>query len=77
MRAAAVAILGLICALPVTAQMRAFKGATIIDGNGGKPIANGVLLIATSERACSRLGASRVAGTLAAMSFCGGGGAIF
>jgi imidazolonepropionase-like amidohydrolase len=42
---AAVAILGLICALPVAAQMRAFTGATIIDGNGGKPIANGVLLI--------------------------------
>ena len=40
-----VAILALICALPAAAQMRAFTGATIIDGNGGKPIANGVLLI--------------------------------
>jgi imidazolonepropionase-like amidohydrolase len=42
---ATVAVLGLICALPAAAQMRAFTGATIIDGNGGKPIANGVLLI--------------------------------
>jgi imidazolonepropionase-like amidohydrolase len=32
-------------ALPATAQIRAFTGATIIDGNGGKPIANGVILI--------------------------------
>ena len=42
---ATVAILGLICAFPAAAQMRAFTGATIIDGTGGKPIANGVLLI--------------------------------
>ena len=42
---ATVAILGLICAFPTAAQMRAFTGATIIDGTGGKPIANGVLLI--------------------------------
>ena len=41
----AVAMFGLICALPAAAQMRAFTGATIIDGNGGKPIANGVVLI--------------------------------
>ncbi len=34
----------LICA-PAIAQMRAFTGATIIDGNGGKPISNGVVLI--------------------------------
>lgn len=43
---AALAILSVICAaLPATAQIRAFTGATIIDGNGGKPIANGVILI--------------------------------
>src|ERR1700722_3931708 len=43
---AALAILGMICAaLPATAQIRAFTGATIIDGNGGKPIENGVILI--------------------------------
>ncbi|MEP6548544.1 MAG: amidohydrolase family protein [Gammaproteobacteria bacterium] len=42
---AALAILGVICALPAAAQIRAFTGATIIDGNGGKPIANGVILI--------------------------------
>ncbi len=40
-----VTILGLLCALPAAAQMRAFTGAAIIDGNGGKPIANGVVLI--------------------------------
>ncbi len=38
-------ILSLICALPAGAQMRAFTGATIIDGNGGNPIQNGVVLI--------------------------------
>ncbi len=38
-------MLSVICALPAAAQMRAFTGATIIDGNGGKPIANGVVLI--------------------------------
>ncbi len=38
-------ILAVFCALPAVAQVRAFTGATIIDGNGGKPIANGVLLI--------------------------------
>jgi imidazolonepropionase-like amidohydrolase len=42
---AVVTILSLICALPATAQMRAFTGATIIDGNGGNPIENGVVLI--------------------------------
>jgi imidazolonepropionase-like amidohydrolase len=41
----AVTMLSMICALPAAAQMRAFTGATIIDGNGGKPIANGVVLI--------------------------------
>jgi imidazolonepropionase-like amidohydrolase len=41
----AATILGLLCALPAMAQLRAFTGATIIDGNGGKPIANGVVLI--------------------------------
>jgi imidazolonepropionase-like amidohydrolase len=40
-----VTILSVACALPVAAQMRAFTGATVIDGNGGKPIANGVVLI--------------------------------
>lgn len=39
------AMLSVLCALPATAQMRAFTGATVIDGNGGKPIANGVVLI--------------------------------
>jgi imidazolonepropionase-like amidohydrolase len=44
--AAALAILSVICAAPpATAQIRAFTGATIIDGNGGKPIVNGVILI--------------------------------
>jgi hypothetical protein len=38
-------ILSMLCALPAAAQMRAFTGATIIDGNGGKPIVNGVVLI--------------------------------
>jgi imidazolonepropionase-like amidohydrolase len=41
-------ILTMVClllALPATAQMRAFTGATVIDGNGGKPIPNGVVLI--------------------------------
>jgi imidazolonepropionase-like amidohydrolase len=38
-------MMGVMLALPAMAQMRAFTGATIIDGNGGKPIANGVLLI--------------------------------
>jgi imidazolonepropionase-like amidohydrolase len=41
----AATILAVFCALPAAAQVRAFTGATIIDGNGGKPIANGVLLI--------------------------------
>src|SRR6202021_3551907 len=41
----AVTILSMLCALPAAAQMRAFTGATIIDGNGGKPIANGVVLV--------------------------------
>lgn len=41
---AALTMLSLICALPADAQMRAFTGATIIDGNGGRPIENGVLL---------------------------------
>jgi imidazolonepropionase-like amidohydrolase len=40
-----VMVLGMICALPAVGQMRAFTGATIIDGNGGRPIANGVVLI--------------------------------
>jgi imidazolonepropionase-like amidohydrolase len=40
-----VTMFSMICALPAAAQMRAFTGATIIDGNGGKPIANGVVLI--------------------------------
>jgi imidazolonepropionase-like amidohydrolase len=42
---AALAILSLMVGLPANAQVRAFTGATIIDGNGGKPIANGVILI--------------------------------
>jgi imidazolonepropionase-like amidohydrolase len=42
---AAVTILSAVLALPAAAQMRAFTGATIIDGNGGTPIANGVVLI--------------------------------
>jgi imidazolonepropionase-like amidohydrolase len=40
-----VTMCGMICALPAVGQMRAFSGATIIDGNGGKPISNGVVLI--------------------------------
>jgi imidazolonepropionase-like amidohydrolase len=40
-----VTMCSMICALPAAGQMRAFTGATIIDGNGGKPIANGVVLI--------------------------------
>jgi hypothetical protein len=38
-----VTMFSMICALPAVGQMRAFSGATIIDGNGGKPIANGVV----------------------------------
>jgi imidazolonepropionase-like amidohydrolase len=38
-------LLCLLLALPAAAQMRAFTGATVIDGNGGKPITNGVVLI--------------------------------
>lgn len=41
----AVTMFGMMCALPAMGQMRALTGATIIDGNGGKPIANGVVLI--------------------------------
>jgi imidazolonepropionase-like amidohydrolase len=40
-----VTLLSMLCALPAAAQMRAFTGATVIDGNGGRPIANGVVLI--------------------------------
>jgi imidazolonepropionase-like amidohydrolase len=40
-----VTMFSMICALPAVGQMRAFTGATIMDGNGGKPIANGVVLI--------------------------------
>jgi imidazolonepropionase-like amidohydrolase len=55
-----VAMFGLICAMPAAAQMRAFTGATIIDGNGGKPIPNGVVLI--DGRTIKAVGpASRVA----------------
>ncbi len=43
------AVQGLLVALPVGAQVRAFTGATIIDGNGGKPIANGVVLVEGSR----------------------------
>jgi len=38
-------ILSSLCALPAVAQMRAFTGATLLDGNGGKPIGNAVVLI--------------------------------
>src|SRR6201996_8567619 len=38
-------LLSLFCALSAAAQMRAFTGATLIDGNGGNPIAHGVLLV--------------------------------
>lgn len=38
-------VLGALWMLPANAQMRAFIGATVIDGNGGQPIANGVVLI--------------------------------
>jgi imidazolonepropionase-like amidohydrolase len=41
----ALTILSLLGALPAAAQIRAFTGATLIDGNGGTPIAHGVLLI--------------------------------
>lgn len=41
---AALAILCLSAACPVAAQVRAFTGATIIDGNGGKPIAHGTIV---------------------------------
>jgi imidazolonepropionase-like amidohydrolase len=36
---------GLLFALPAAAQLRAFTGATVIDGNGGTPISNGVVLV--------------------------------
>ena len=38
-------VLSLVAALPAAAQIRAFTGATVIDGNGGKPIVNGVVLV--------------------------------
>lgn len=44
MRVAA-AIVGVLCAVPAAAQLRAFSGAIIIDGNGGRPIVDGVVLI--------------------------------
>jgi imidazolonepropionase-like amidohydrolase len=37
--------LGVILALPLSAQVTALTGATIIDGNGGSPISDGVILI--------------------------------
>lgn len=40
-----VAILSMVCAMPAAAGMRAFTGATVIDGNGGPPIPNAVVLI--------------------------------
>jgi len=36
---------GLVLGLPAGAQVRAFVGGTILDGNGGVPITDGVLLI--------------------------------
>ncbi|MFI4889919.1 MAG: amidohydrolase family protein [Steroidobacterales bacterium] len=42
---AAMTVLSLALTLPASAQMRAFMGATIIDGNGGAPISDGVVLI--------------------------------
>ncbi|MCW2395761.1 MULTISPECIES: amidohydrolase family protein [unclassified Sphingobium] len=39
------AAVALMTAGSAVAQLRAFVGATIIDGNGGKPISNGVILI--------------------------------
>jgi imidazolonepropionase-like amidohydrolase len=38
------AALALLWVIPAAAQVRAYVGATILDGNGGKPIANGVLV---------------------------------
>jgi imidazolonepropionase-like amidohydrolase len=38
-------MLAAVAPLCVNAQMRAFTGATVIDGNGGEPIRNGVVLI--------------------------------
>ena len=38
------ATLGILLTAPLQAQIRAFTGGTIIDGNGGAPIANGVIL---------------------------------
>ena len=32
------------CAFPAAGQVRAFVGATVIDGNGGPPIRNGVVV---------------------------------
>jgi imidazolonepropionase-like amidohydrolase len=42
---AAVAILCVVAAQPAAAQVRAFTGATIIDGNGGKPIPHGTIIV--------------------------------
>ncbi|HEV7715289.1 MAG TPA: amidohydrolase family protein [Steroidobacteraceae bacterium] len=41
----ALAVWALVMSFPAGAQVRAFAGATIIDGNGGAPIRNGVVLI--------------------------------
>lgn len=38
------AALGALLAAPLHAQVRAFTGGTIIDGNGGTPVTNGVIL---------------------------------
>src|SRR5579862_8964364 len=54
------AIVGLLCAPAAPAQIRAFTGATVIDGNGGPPIANATLLV--EGRTIKAIGpASRVA----------------
>lgn len=38
-------LLGIVGAFPAMGQVRAFTGATVIDGNGGEPIRNAVVLI--------------------------------
>jgi imidazolonepropionase-like amidohydrolase len=42
---AAILLLGLIASRAVEPRVRAFEGATVIDGNGGQPIADGVVLV--------------------------------
>ena len=40
---------GFLLALPLAAEVTALTGATVIDGNGGTPIRDGVIVIADAK----------------------------